>query len=173
MTAWPTPEGPPPSPMPPPRRQVPPGRVAMMVILAVVVSVVVTVGVVALTGGFSSGPSATQRAVSAPAAPTTTNVPATTTAGLTLSPSQIDSLIAADGHPLDLAAEVPAVHPDAYALIKDDCDTMASQESAASWLAAHFLNASIPGEAAALRLGVPLLCPEFNTAVLQVEGGAH
>lgn len=118
------------------------------------------------------GHSSATAASTTPAAPVTTTTVDTpiTTEDQAVTPGQVDAIIASDGHPLDLAGGLTP-YPDAYALIKDDCDTMASQPVASTWLAAHMLNAAVPGEAAAIRVGVPLVCPQFSPAVLAVEGG--
>jgi hypothetical protein len=132
---------------------------------AVTVCVVVLIDH-AVVPAASSAPTAQ----TAPAA-LTTPADVVTPTDFVASPSQVDALVAADGQPLDLAAGMTPVYPDAYAMIKDDCETMSSTTTAEQWLAAHLLNAAVPGEAEALRLGIPLVCPQFNVTLLHVENG--
>jgi predicted GNAT family acetyltransferase len=82
---------------------------------------------------------------------------------------RVDQAVAGDGTPLDLSGNSTALgyYPDAYALIKSDCDTMTSQTSgAAQWLAQHLGSSyAVSGEQAALAVGVPLVCPSFTQAL--------
>ena len=139
--------------------------------MARIASALLTVAAVVALAACSSATTGQAAPSSTPAA-TTTSVTSSTPSTFSASPSQVDALVAADGHPLDLAAEMAPGYPDAYAMINDDCETMSSGTTAPQqWLAAHLLNASVPGEAEALRIGVPLVCPQFNVTVLSVEQG--
>lgn len=149
----------------PPRRSLRGPWVALIFLAGAAVAVT---AVLVISHLFTPPPPAS----AASTAPTTTAVgDAVVPPPFAASPSQVDALIAADGHPLDLSATA-GDYPDAYSRIKDDCDTIASVSiEPRQWLAAHLLNASVPGEAAALRIGIPLVCPQYNSALLAVEGG--
>lgn len=148
------------SPVPPPRS--PRGLLIVLVFLA---GAAVAVGAVFVISQLVKPSAPPASAATQPAG--NAMVPT----ALTASPSQVDALIAADGQPFDLSAAA-ADYPDAYARIKDDCDTIADVTiTPQQWLSAHLLNASVPGEAAALRIGIPLVCPQYNSALLAVEGG--
>jgi hypothetical protein len=145
--------------------------------------IVVTASLVVAVAMLLSRPPSPSAAPAAAATSTETTEPTTTTTetlDMTLPPSAVDSVIAADGVPLHLQDDAlgePA--PDAYALVKDDCDTMANPapgQSAAEWLTGHLLNVAVPGEAKALQIGIPLVCPQFDGTLLQAQialsGGA-
>lgn len=122
-------------------------------------------------------------AVSAPPVDSTTvatteetaqeTITTTDTPDVTLAPSAVDSVIAKDGVPLDLSSDaVGEPYADAYAMVEDDCNTMATLQNAqtpSQWLTGHLLNESISGEFAALKIGIPLVCPQFDNEVLQAE----
>lgn len=103
-------------------------------------------------------------------APVTTDAPTPETTTVNLVAAQVDQAVANDGTPLALMT----IYPDAYALVLDDCQTMDAQASeqggAGHWLALHLASASSPGEAAALNVGVPLVCPS-HTPDLQYLAG--
>lgn len=131
----------------------------------------VAVGAVLLISNLVAPKTPTAAPVASVAATTTAAGDAVMPTPFTASPSQVDMLIANDGHPLLLNAGL-GHYDDAYALINDVCDSMGSETTdPKQWLAAHLLNASVPGEAAALRIGIPLVCPQYNSALLAVEGG--
>lgn len=88
----------------------------------------------------------------------------TTTAQVMSLQERVDRAVAADGVPLVL----PSLYRDAYELVLDDCNTMASLPAnitPAIWMSRHLGSASAPGEAQALVVGIPLMCPEFRGTV--------
>lgn len=142
------------------------GRTPLVIVLSVLL------GAALATSGFLllSHKTPTPAPLSAPAEATATGVTAVDTTPAIPLEQQVDIVVNSDGVPLQLDHEM---YTDAYAMIQDDCSTMAdpgSGQDASEWLAAHLLNASVPGEAQALRLGIPLVCPQFSADLLQVAG---
>lgn len=81
---------------------------------------------------------------------------------------RVDAVVAADGVPLDLTGDgmmKDNPHPDAYALVLDDCDTAGTSGNSA-WFRDHLdpiVGSPSAGEAAALKVAVPLVCPAHTT----------
>jgi hypothetical protein len=98
---------------------------------------------------------------------TDTTVPTAAPASPSLS-DQVDQAVANDGTSLELGSDaLHTAYPDAYALVADDCQTMANQaiggQGAEQWLELHLASSySVPGEGAALKVGVPLVCSTFD-----------
>jgi hypothetical protein len=86
---------------------------------------------------------------------------------------KVDQAVAGDGTPLEIPPSGVNFYPDAFALVQADCQTMADPSTThdpAQWLAAHVnSNFGVPGEGAALKVGVPLVCPDFISALAVLD----
>jgi hypothetical protein len=104
---------------------------------------------------------------------TSTNAPSDPTPTIQPLEDQVDQAVDNDGTPLQIPTAGPNYYPDAYALVMADCTTMTNQGSEAqNWLAEHLTSEyAVPGETAALKVGVPLVCPQFTATVNSIEGG--
>jgi hypothetical protein len=82
----------------------------------------------------------------------------------------VDQLVDGDGVPFSYAS----MYPDAYSAVAADCQAWESTGSdIEQLLRGRVAGGTIePGEIAALRIGVPAVCPQFATAVAAALGGS-
>lgn len=87
-------------------------------------------------------------------------------------PDRVNAAVAADGTPLVLGTDaLRTPYHDAFMIVADDCGSMQTSPDASTWLDQH-LNSiyATDGEAQALRVAVPLVCPAMTATVKAVTG---
>lgn len=87
-------------------------------------------------------------------------------------PDRVNAAVAADGTPLVLGTDaLRTPYHDAFMIVADDCGSMQTSADASTWLDQH-LNSiyTTDGEAQALRVAVPLVCPAMTATVKAVTG---
>jgi hypothetical protein len=148
----------PPTPASPPRRRRWPWAVA-----ALIVAAALGAGAVLL---FNREPAPAGAAPNPPSTTSTTSVTTDTTSPpASLPPQQaVDQAVAADGVPFNYDTRF---YSDAYSAIVGECQAWDSTGSNVDGLLRGRVQAGYiqPGEIAALRVGVPLACPQYASAV--------